>query len=224
MGVHGGLGTTPVHRQGRRRMSEGSAGEMTSDFKARQEVRQGAHLHQDRNPLLRARLALLEARHGSRGDRAARTASPDQLVVAGRAGLALARLQLLGRGLAAAGGFSGTSGAGVKASVALRPASVRKDEMPDDDEAIFMTAPRQHRYDATGRKTARVTVKSENGKKRSRSMPPTCLKPKWCAEKAPTAGTGVGRMARARPPRGGREYRRARAVSGLREEARTFFV
>ena len=57
------------------------------------------------------------------------------------------------------------SGAGVKASIVF----MRKradDELPDDDEAIFMAAPGNIGYDATGRKTARVTVKNETGKKK----------------------------------------------------------
>jgi type I restriction enzyme M protein len=55
------------------------------------------------------------------------------------------------------------AGAEVKASVVF----VRKranDEQPDDDEAIFMAAPANIGYDATGRKTARVSAKSRNGR------------------------------------------------------------
>lgn len=57
------------------------------------------------------------------------------------------------------------SGAGVKASIVfLRKRA--KAEIPDDDEAIFMAAPANIGYDATGRKTTRLSVKSENGRKK----------------------------------------------------------
>lgn len=57
------------------------------------------------------------------------------------------------------------SGAGVKASIVfLRKRAV--DEIPDDDEAIFMAAPANIGYDATGRKTTRVTIKKEAGDKK----------------------------------------------------------
>lgn len=55
------------------------------------------------------------------------------------------------------------AGASVKASVIF----VRKrhsNEQPDDSEAIFMAAPENIGYDATGRKTAQITVKSETAK------------------------------------------------------------
>lgn len=57
------------------------------------------------------------------------------------------------------------SGAGVKASIVfLRKRAV--DEIPDNDEAIFMAAPANIGYDATGRKTTRITVKEEGGDKK----------------------------------------------------------
>ena len=40
------------------------------------------------------------------------------------------------------------------------------DEVPNDDEAIFMASPDNIGYDATGRKTARVTVKNEDEKRK----------------------------------------------------------
>ena len=55
------------------------------------------------------------------------------------------------------------SGAGVKASVVF----MRKrapNERPNDNEAIFMAAPANIGYDATGRKTFRKIEKSKNGK------------------------------------------------------------
>jgi len=57
------------------------------------------------------------------------------------------------------------SGAAVKASVVFLRKRAAVDRS-DDEEAIFMAAPGNIGYDATGRKSARVSVKSENGKKR----------------------------------------------------------
>lgn len=81
------------------------------------------------------------------------------------------------------------SGAGVKASMVF----VRKraeDEVPDDDEAIFMAAPANIGYDATGRKTVRVTVKSENGKKKVEIHATDLFETEVTFEKAAHAGTG----------------------------------
>jgi len=80
------------------------------------------------------------------------------------------------------------SGAAVKASLLF----VRKrgsDEHPDDDEAIFMAAPANIGYDAAGRKTARVTVKSENGKKRVEVHATDLYETEVTFEKATHAGT-----------------------------------
>jgi type I restriction enzyme M protein len=81
------------------------------------------------------------------------------------------------------------AGAGVKASVVF----VRKraeDEEPDDDEAIFMAAPANIGYDATGRKTARVSVKSENTRKRVEIHATDLFDVEVTFEKAAKAGTG----------------------------------
>jgi type I restriction enzyme M protein len=81
------------------------------------------------------------------------------------------------------------AGAGVKASVVF----VRKraeDEQPDDDEAIFMAAPANIGYDATGRKTARVSVKSENGRKKVEVHATDLFDVEVTFEKAAKAGTG----------------------------------
>ena len=81
------------------------------------------------------------------------------------------------------------SGAAVKASVVF----VRKraaNEQPDDDEAIFMAAPANIGYDATGRRTTRVTVKSENGKKRVEVHSTDLYDTEVTFEKATRAGTG----------------------------------
>lgn len=81
------------------------------------------------------------------------------------------------------------AGAGVKASVVF----VRKravDEQPDDDEAIFMAAPANIGYDATGRKTARVRVKSENGRRKVEVHSTDLFDVEVTFEKAAKAGTG----------------------------------
>lgn len=82
------------------------------------------------------------------------------------------------------------SGAGVKASVVF----VRKraeDEQPDDDEAIFMAAPANIGYDATGRKTFKVTVAKENGKRKVEVHSCDLFDTEVNFEKAPAPGTGV---------------------------------
>ena len=82
------------------------------------------------------------------------------------------------------------SGASVKASfVFLRKRAAG--EVPDEDEAIFMAAPANIGYDATGRKTARVTVKSKNGKKKVEIHATDLFETEIIFEKASTVGTGV---------------------------------
>jgi type I restriction enzyme M protein len=81
------------------------------------------------------------------------------------------------------------SGAGVKASVVF----VRKraeDEQPDDDEAIFMAAPANIGYDATGRKTYTVSVAKENGKRKVEVHATDLFDVEVTFEKAAKAGTG----------------------------------
>lgn len=82
------------------------------------------------------------------------------------------------------------SGAGVKASVVFMRKRA-EDEQPDDEEAIFMAAPANIGYDATGRKSARVTIKSENGKKKVEVHATDLFETVVTFEKAPTPGTGV---------------------------------
>jgi len=80
------------------------------------------------------------------------------------------------------------AGAGVKASVVF----VRKRaeaEKPSDDEAIFMAAPANIGYDATGRKTARVSVKSENGRRKVEVHSTDLFDVETTFEKAAKAGT-----------------------------------
>lgn len=82
------------------------------------------------------------------------------------------------------------AGAGVKASLVF----LRKragDEKPDDDEAIFMAAPANIGYDATGRKRYKVKVKSENGKRKVEVHSTDLSDVEVTFEKAPLAGTAV---------------------------------
>jgi type I restriction enzyme M protein len=78
----------------------------------------------------------------------------------------------------------------VKASIVfLRKRA--KDEAPVDDEAIFMAAPANIGYDATGHKTVRVTVKSENGQKKVEVHSTDLFDVHVTFEKAARAGTGA---------------------------------
>jgi len=77
----------------------------------------------------------------------------------------------------------------VKASIVF----LRKradDETPVDDEAIFMAAPANIGYDPTGHKTARVTVKSANGRKKVEVHSTDLFDVHVTFEKAARAGTG----------------------------------
>jgi type I restriction enzyme M protein len=82
------------------------------------------------------------------------------------------------------------SGAGVKASVVF----LRKrasDEVPNDNEAIFMASPPNIGYDATGRKTSQISVKSENSKTRIEIQTTDLFATEVVFERAPTLGAGV---------------------------------
>jgi type I restriction enzyme M protein len=81
------------------------------------------------------------------------------------------------------------AGAGVKASVVFLRKRADAEE-PDDDEAIFMAAPANIGYDATGRKTARVRVKSENGRRRVEVHATDLFDVEVTFEKAAKAGSG----------------------------------
>lgn len=79
--------------------------------------------------------------------------------------------------------------AGVKASlVFLRKRG--EDEQPDDDEAIFMAAPANIGYDATGHKTFTKRQKSENGRKKVEVHVTDLFDVEVTFEKAAKAGTG----------------------------------
>lgn len=81
------------------------------------------------------------------------------------------------------------SGAGVKASITfLRKRA--QDEQPDDNEAIFMAAPANIGYDATGRKTYSATLKRENGKQRVEVHSTSLFDAEVTFEKSPSAATG----------------------------------
>ncbi len=82
------------------------------------------------------------------------------------------------------------SGAGVKASVVF----VRKrgaGEQPDDGEAIFMASPANIGYDATGRKTFKVSVTKENRRRKVELHACDLFDTEVTFEKAPAPGTGV---------------------------------
>lgn len=81
------------------------------------------------------------------------------------------------------------SGAGVKASIVF----LRKrplDEKPDDNEAIFMAQPANIGYDATGRKTYRVEIKSENGRRKVERHITDLFEMEVTFEKLAAAGKG----------------------------------
>jgi type I restriction enzyme M protein len=105
------------------------------------------------------------------------------------------------------------AGAGVKASIVF----VRKrgkEEKPDDDEAIFMAAPKNIGYDATGRKTAEITIKSENGRRKVEIHSTDMFNAEVTFEKAAKAGTGEEEWQE--------KSRRVMANSGVLGEYRAF--
>lgn len=133
-------------------------------------------------------MALLEARHGTRSDRATHGILTNSSLQGVRNWL-LERFQLLAVVSLPQEAFQ-HSGAGVKASVVF----VRKraeGEVLDDNETIFMAAPANIGYDATGRKTARVTIKTESGKKKVEIHTTDLFETEVTLEKAASAGTGV---------------------------------
>ena len=82
------------------------------------------------------------------------------------------------------------SGAGVKASVVF----LRKradNQKPNDNEAIFMAAPANIGYDATGRKTFKITVVKEETARKIEVHSSDLFDSEVTFEKAPAPGTGV---------------------------------
>jgi hypothetical protein len=65
-----------------------------------------------------------------------------------------------------------------------------EDESPNEQEAIFMAAPANIGYDATGRKTVRTTLKNENGRRKVEIHATDLFDTEVAFEKAPRAGTG----------------------------------
>lgn len=173
---------------GKGEQPEGGVGEMASDFKA------GKKSIKSRSSIKTEILFCERVWHFLKpGTGRAAIVLPDGILtnssLQGVRDWLLARFQLLAVVSLPQEAFQ-HSGAGVKASVVF----VRKraeDEVPDDDEAIFMAAPANIGYDATGRKTVRVTVKSENGKKKVEIHATDLFETEVTFEKAPTAGTGV---------------------------------
>lgn len=100
----------------------------------------------------------------------------------------LQRFQLLAVVSLPQGAFQ-HAGAAVKASVVF----LRKrdeNEKPDDDEAIFMAAPANIGYDATGHKTTRVSVLREDERQKVEIHATDLFDIEMIFEKAPKAGTG----------------------------------
>ncbi len=173
---------------GKGEQSEGSAGDMAGDFKA------GKKSVKKRTSIKTEILFCERVWHFLKpGTGRAAIVLPDGILtnssLQGVRDWLLARFQILAVVSLPQEAFQ-HSGAGVKASVVF----VRKradSEMPDDDEAIFMAAPANIGYDATGRKTARVTVKSENGKKKVEIHATDLFETEMMFEKAPMAGTSA---------------------------------
>jgi type I restriction enzyme M protein len=172
---------------GKSEQSEGSAGEMVSDFKA------GKKSIKARASIKTEILFCERVWHFLKpGTGRAAIVLPDGILtnssLQGVRDWLLERFQLLAVVSLPQAAFQ-HAGAGVKASVVF----LRKradDEQPDDDEAIFMAAPANIGYDATGRKTSRVTVKSENGKKKVEVHATDLFDVEMTFAKAPKTGTG----------------------------------
>lgn len=168
--------------------SEGSAGEMASDFKAgRKSVKARSSI--------KTEILFCERvwRFLKPGTGKAAIVLPDGILtnasLQGVRDWLLARFQLLAVISLPQEAFQ-HSGAGVKASLVF----VRKrddDEVPDDDEAIFMAAPANIGYDATGRKTFKTSIKSQTARKKVEIQSSDLFDVEVTYEKAPLAGTGV---------------------------------
>ena len=172
---------------GRGEQSEGSAGEMTSDFKAGKKSLKARTSVKTEILFCERVWQFLKAGIGR-----AAIVLPDGILTSsslqGVRDWLLGRFQLMAVVSLPQEAFQ-HSGAAVKASLVF----VRKrakDEVPRNDEAIFMAAPINIGYDATGRKSARVTVKSENGKKRVEIHATDLFETEMMFEKAPALGTG----------------------------------
>jgi type I restriction enzyme M protein len=167
--------------------TDGSAGEMTSDFKAGKKSLKARTSVKTEILFCERVWQFLKASTGR-----AAIVLPDGILTSsslqGVRDWLLARFQVLAVVSLPQEAFQ-HSGAAVKASVVF----VRKragNELPSSDEAVFMAAPMNIGYDATGRKSARVTVKSENGKKRVEIHATDLFETEMTYEKAPTLGTG----------------------------------
>ncbi len=173
---------------GKGEQSEGSAGEMKSDFKAGKKVAKARG--SIKTEILFCERVWQFLRPGT--GRAA-IVLPDGILtnssLHGVRNWLLARFQLLAVVSLPQEAFQ-HSGAGVKASLVF----VRKramHEIPDDNEAIFMAAPANIGYDATGRKAFRVKVTNENEKRRVEVHSTDLFDVEVTLEKAAIAGTGI---------------------------------
>jgi type I restriction enzyme M protein len=172
---------------GKGEQSEGSAGEMVSDFKAgRKSVKARKSI---KTEILFCERVWQFLKPGT--GRAA-IVLPDGILtnssLQGVRDWLVARFQLLAVIGLPQEAFQ-HSGAGVKASVVFFRKRA-ENEQPDDDEAIFMAAPANIGYDATGRKTFKTTIESENGKRRVEIHSTDLFAVEVTFEKAPKPGTG----------------------------------
>jgi type I restriction enzyme M protein len=172
---------------GKGEQSEGSVGEMTSDHKA------GKKSIKARKSIKTEILFCERVWHFLKpGTGRAAIVLPDGILTSsslqGVRDWLLGRFQLLAVVSLPQEAFQ-HAGAGVKASVVFaRKRAV--DETPDNDEAIFMAAPANIGYDATGRKTFLTTIKSENGKRKVEVHSTDLFDVEVTFEKAPRIGTG----------------------------------
>lgn len=168
--------------------SEGSTGEMKSDFKA------GKKSIKARSSIKTEILFCERIWHFLRPSTGrAAIVLPDGILtnssLQGVRDWLLARFQLLAVVSLPQSAFQ-HSGAGVKASIIF----VRKrgtNEKPDDNEAIFMAAPANIGYDATGRKTFRRTEVSDDGKRKVEIHSTDLFDMEVTFEMAATSSTGV---------------------------------
>jgi type I restriction enzyme M protein len=167
--------------------SEGSAGEMASDFRA------GKKSVKARSSIKTEILFCERVWHFLKPSTGrAALVLPDGILanssLQGVRDWLLARFQILAVVSLPQEAFQ-HSGAGVKASLVF----VRKRqicEAPDDDEPIFMAAPANIGYDATGRKTFTTAIKSETDSKRIEVQTTDLYDVEVTYEKAPPAGAG----------------------------------
>ncbi len=172
---------------GKGEQSEGSAGEMVSDFKA------GNKSAKARKSIKTEILFCERVWHFlKKGTGRAAIVLPDGILtnssLQGVRDWLIQRFQLLAVVSLPQEAFQ-HSGAGVKASIVfLRKRA--EDEQQNDNEAIFMAAPTNIGYDATGRKTYRKTDKSESARQKVEIHSTDLFDIEVIFEKAKAVGAG----------------------------------